>query len=116
MIYIEKDILNTIVLTLTESSTLSNPYYVFEFENDFNTAIEPIYFYAPDLSTSKTRYNKFELAEGVDVTFVIGQYSYKVYESATVPNLSLPNPVEGLHEIEEGRMVVDGVLTNSIYE
>jgi hypothetical protein len=28
----------------------------------------------------------------------------------------LPNPVEGLHEIEEGRMVVDGVLTNSIYE
>jgi hypothetical protein len=116
MIYIEKDILNTIVLTLTENSTLSNPYYIFKFENEFNTATEPIYFYSPDTSTSKPRYNKFELEEGEDLTLIIGQYKYEVFESATVPKLSLPNPVSGLHLVEEGRMVVDGVLTNSIYE
>ncbi len=74
MIYIEKDILNTIVLTLTENSTLSNPYYIFKFENEFNTATEPIYFYSPDTSTSKPRYNKFELEEGEDLTLIIGQY------------------------------------------
>ena len=36
MIYLEKDSVNTFVLTLTETSTISNPYYLFVFQNEFN--------------------------------------------------------------------------------
>lgn len=111
MIYLEKDTVNTFVLTLTEVTTISNPYYLFEFEDEFDTSTNPIYWQGTDTSPYPSRYNLFTIDEPTDVEFVKGQYKYKVYESL-IPTV---DPT-GLNMIEEGRMVVAGITVNSIYD
>jgi hypothetical protein len=111
MIYIDKGQTNEFALTLTESSTITNPVYLFKFTWEMNESLLPVYFIGLDTSPYPNRYNLFNLEEGVDATLNIGQYRYEVYETSD------PNPVDetGLDKVEEGRMVVDGV-SNSIYE
>lgn len=111
MIYLDKGAENSFVLTLTESATISNPTYLFKFTWEINELLVPVYWVGVDISPYPNRYNLFELEEGVDATFNIGQYRYEVYESST----SNPSDETGLTKIEEGRMVVDGV-SNNIYE
>jgi hypothetical protein len=111
MIYLEKDTVNIFVLTLTEVTTIPNPYYLFEFQDEFNTTATLIYWEGTDTSAYPSRFNLFTLDEPNDIDFVKGQYRYKVYESS-VPTL---DPT-GLTMIEEGRMVVAGVQINSIYD
>jgi hypothetical protein len=111
MIYLEKDTVNTFVLTLTEVTTISNPYYLFEFEDEFDTTANPIYWEGVDTSSWPSRYNLFTIDEPADVELVKGQYKYKVYESP----VSTLDPT-GLNMIEEGRMVVAGITVNSIYD
>lgn len=107
MIYIEKDTTNKIVLTLTENSTLSSPFYLFVFENEWDMATEPIEIYLPDTSTATDRYNLFTLIEGdgtgADLDLVKGQYTYNVYEASSIP--STVSDTTGI-VVEEGRMVV----------
>jgi hypothetical protein len=111
MIYITKGDLNTFALTLTELTTISNPTYLFKFVWEMNESLNPVYFIGVDISAYPQRANIFELNEGVDATFNIGQYRYEVYESPVI------NPVDetGLDKIEEGRMVVEGT-GNTIYD
>ncbi len=113
MIYINKDELNSIVLTLTEVSTLSNPYYLFVFQNEMNPESTPILFTTPDISAYPERFNQFELDEPVDVDLMKGQYSYSVYESL-IPPITIQDTTGDV--IEEGRMVVSGTIVNSIYD
>lgn len=113
MIYINKDEVNSIVLTLTEVSTLSNPYYLFVFQNEMNPESTPILFTTPDISAYPERFNQFELDEPVDVDLMKGQYSYSVYESL-IPPTSIQDTTGEV--IEEGRMVVSGAIVNSIYD
>jgi hypothetical protein len=113
MIYIDKGEVNSIVLTLTEVSTLSNPYYLFVFENEMDVTDAPILFTTADISTWKERFNMFLLDEPVDVILVKGQYRYSVYES-TIPPTSIQDTTGIV--IEEGRMVVSGAIQNSIYD
>lgn len=113
MIYINKDEVNNIVLTLSEVSTLTNPYYLFVFQNEMNPESEPILFTTPDISTYPERFNQFLLDEPVDVELVKGQYSYSVYESL-VPPVTIEDTTNQI--IEEGRMVVSGAIVNSIYD
>jgi hypothetical protein len=108
MIYIDKGQANNIVLTLTENSTLSNPYYLFVFENEYETDVEPIELHLTDTSTATNRYNLFVLTEGSgtgdDVELVKGQYTYKIYEAAAPPS-TVTDTTEIV--IEEGRMVTN---------
>jgi len=113
VIYINKDELNSIVLTLTEVSTLSNPYYLFVFQNEMNPESTPILFTTPDISAYPERFNQFELDEPVDVDLMKGQYSYSVYESL-IPPITIQDTTGDI--IEEGRMVVSGAIVNSIYD
>jgi hypothetical protein len=116
MIYIEQGETNKIVLTLTENATIVNPYWLFEFENEYNTDSQPIYWTMSDESAYPERYNLFELIEGVEVNLIKGQYFYKVYESAD-PIIIDPNTTpDGLNLVEEGRMVVWGQQLNTIYD
>ena len=113
MIYINKDEVNNIVLTLSEVSTLTNPYYLFVFQNEMNPESTPILFTTTDISAYPERFNQFELDEPVDVELMKGQYSYSVYESL-IPPTSIEDTTGDV--IEEGRMVVSGAIVNSIYD
>ena len=83
MIYIKKDEVNQIILTLTEVSTIPNPYYLFVFQNEMDKLSAPITFYTADSSAYPERFNQFLLDEPVDLELVKGQYTYQIYESYT---------------------------------
>jgi hypothetical protein len=114
MIYIEKNKVNEVVLTLSEKSSLIDPYYLFTFQNEFNVGANLIVYSQDDISSSTDRYNLFLIEEnnsgstsggtGVVLSLVEGQYNYKVYESTT-PTLDI-NDTTGII-IENGRMVVN---------
>ena len=116
MIYLDKGEINTFALTLTENSTISAPTWLFVFENEFNTASQPIYWVGVDTSPYVNRYNLFTLEEGVDLTLIIGQYTYSVYESPVPIVVDQNTSASGLNLVEEGRMVVSGTATQSIYD
>lgn len=116
MIYIDKGEINTFALTLSEVTTLANPYYLFVFEGEYNTAVEPILWVGTDTSNWPNRYNLFTLEEGVDVTLTKGQYKYSVYESASPIVVDENTNIDDFNLIEEGRMVVAGVAVSSIYD
>ena len=114
MIYIDRNTINKICLTLTESTTISNPYFIFSFQHysTLDTYTSIIYFTTPDISTSTNRYNLFVLTEadagsatgGNNIPLYLkpGQYEYKVYQSTTA---SL-NPNNFGTLLETGKMVV----------
>ncbi len=99
MIYIEKNKRNIIGLTLSETSKVSNPFYLFVFKSNGLKTDEEIIFIAPDLSAYPERLNIFELTEGENgsatfgnahevlseggahLNLMRGQYTYTVYES-----------------------------------
>ena len=116
MIYIEKGEVNTFALTLSEVTTLVDPFYLFVFEGEFNTATEPVLWSGVDTSNFPTRYNLFTLEEGVDVELTRGQYTYSVYESDEEIIVDENTNTNGLNLIEEGRLVVAGGSTSSIYD
>jgi hypothetical protein len=116
MIYIEKGEINTFALTLTEVTTLVDPFYLFVFEGEFNTATEPVYWAGVDTSSYPTRYNLFTLDEGVDLELTRGQYTYSVYESDTEIIVDENTNTNGLNLIETGRLVVAGGSTSNIYD
>lgn len=116
MIYIDKGEINTFALTLSEVTTLVDPFYLFVFEGEYNTSVEPIYWVGTDTSNWPQRYNLFTLEEGVDVTLTKGQYKYSVYESATPIVIDENTNTDELNLIEEGRLVVAGVAVSSIYD
>lgn len=114
MIYIERNSTNQICLTLTESTTIANPYFIFSFLPlaTLDEYQPLIYFTTPDISDYCNRYNLFELVEsdsgsttgGVNIPLYLkpGQYAYKAYQSTT-QSLD-PNTFGSL--LEEGKMVV----------
>lgn len=82
------------VMTLTERSTLTNPYYLFNFTSDVTG--DSVNFIATDLSNYTDRYNKFLITETSGTTDYTsgtielsptGQWSYKVYEQSSSTNL-----------------------------
>ena len=115
MIYIEKGEINTFALTLSEVTTLVDPFYLFVFEDEFNTAVDPVLWVGEDTSSYPYRYNLFTLDE-VDLDLVKGQYTYKVYESSTPIVIDENTDLTDFNLIEEGRLVVSGVPLSSIYD
>lgn len=121
MIFIEKESTNQVVLTLSESSMLTTPTYLFEFENSYNISADLIYFTAPDISSHPERYNLFQITESssgsttggtnVSLSLIGGEYTYRVYESsASTLSVSATTGVV----IEEGKMVVGDYVANII--
>lgn len=116
MIFLQKDTVNKVVLTLSESSRLSSANYLFEFISDFqlypyNT---PIYYTTPDTSNATLRFNLFEIelassgsttgGTSVALNLTSGQYTYNIYE-ASASTLSVSATTGNI--IETGRMVVE---------
>jgi hypothetical protein len=82
-----KDNANTLTVTLTEKSTVSNPIYLFKFTNQ--TSNVSYWFISSDTSNFKQRYNKFLLTEknnantlNGEITLGLeGRYDYEIYQT-----------------------------------
>jgi hypothetical protein len=95
-----------IILTLTEKQLLTNPNYLFVFENrSTNTEIKFVKLNNTDTSAYKDRFNQFSIVvNSYFNTALNGQYTYTIYEQASTSNL---NPT-GLNLLESGIMELEG--------
>jgi len=115
VILINKNTTNTVILTLSEKTTLTNAKYLFEVINDMSNEVKC--FIAADISTNKLRYNEFEFIENVtenllNGTFSLtlsGFYKYNVYEQVSSTNL---NPLLALNLIDKGKLNVASQLSD----
>lgn len=110
MIYLEKAVTTRVVLTLSESSQLLSPYFLFVITSNINDSFTPLVFTSTDLSGYPERFNLFEW----NLDIPKGEYTYKVYESATVP--SEVSDTTG-YIVEQGLMVVHSTedVNTSVY-
>jgi hypothetical protein len=115
VILINKNTTNTVILTLSEKTTLTNAVYLFEVINDMSNEVKC--FIAADISTNKLRFNEFEFIENVtedllNGTFSLtlsGFYKYNVYEQSSTTNL---NPLLALNLIDKGKLNVASQLSD----
>ena len=119
MILINENTSNTVILTLSEKTTLTNVNYLFEVYNDMTNIYK--YFIAQDISTNKLRYNEFIITETITEFPLLGQinlitegfYKYNVYEQASPSNL---NPLLALNLIDKGKLkFVKATTSNVVY-
>lgn len=105
-------------MTLTEKTTLSNPYYLMRLIND-TTRQEKVFLLAADLSSYTYRYNQFTVTEtsgteiltsGTVSLAPTGFWTYEIYEQASSSNLTLG--ATGAM-VEQGKVKVIG--TDTIY-
>lgn len=87
---------NTVVLTLSEKTTITNPVYLFEFTNVSTNDVKT--FIAQDVSINKLRYNEFTITENVTenllngtVSLLDNDYLCNVYEQSSTTNLVVAN-------------------------
>lgn len=122
MLRIERNQQSTLIVTVSELTTIPAPYYLFEFIEEQTQ--ESLYCILTNISTGIPRYDEFVLVDGVDVTFpYAGFYTYKIYQQASSTNL---NPALSDGMVEEGRAHVyevdspsnyfDYNVTNFVYE
>jgi hypothetical protein len=114
MIRLEQDTINKVVVTLREFTTISNPFYLFEFISD-DTNDSKI-FTGADISTNVNRYNEFnielttsteDLLNSVIKLPLKGFYTYNIYSQVSSTNLDLANITE---LVEVGKVYVDGTV------
>lgn len=87
------------IVTVTELTTVTPVYYLFEFEHQ--QSFEKVYCILTNISTNTERFDEFTIEDGVDVTFPYdGYYIYRVYQQTSSSNLD-PDLSDGL--VEEGR-------------
>jgi hypothetical protein len=106
MLQLTKGQTQNIILTLTEKQTLTNPNYLFVFENrSTNTDIKFVKLNNTDISPYKDRYNEFSIVvNSYFNTALNGQYTYTIYEQTSTTNT---DPT-GLNLLESGIMELSG--------
>ena len=104
---IKKNTVNTCIFSLSEKTTLTPVYYLFEFTCVQDGSIT--LFLATDISTNKPSYNEFLIEETTSVDLLnskinlplIGSYTYKVYEQSSSTNLVVANSGS---EVDNGKI------------
>lgn len=116
MLTIDKGQTKNWVMTLTEKTTLVDPYYLFEAYN--KETLNYTYMILPsDSSVYSDRYNLYSVTEmdtpvtAGQISLTAGEYIYKVYEQASAVNT---NPT-GLNCVEENALQVKESINNTEY-
>ena len=108
MIHMTKGNTSTIILTLTEKVSITEPYYLIEFINDQTREVQKCFI--SDISEYPDRYNKFNITEGEEpdnydgevLLGNAGEYAYTVYQKESNANLT----TTGLTVLEKGICVL----------
>jgi hypothetical protein len=81
MLLIKAGQLNTLVVTVSQNTEISNPEWLFSFVHIFSK--QTVRFILPNISSHQSRYDEFQFVEGqgvVEIPFPFeGQYLYSVY-------------------------------------
>lgn len=111
MIVIYQNQTNKVALTLTEKTTISNPYYLFSFTN--NTTNLTKNFLATDTSCATSRFNLFNITEPTTVDLTDeGQWDYAVYAQTSAVNT---DPTLADELVEVGFLkVIDATATTDV--
>lgn len=113
MIIINKNSVNTVITTLTEKVSISNPYFLFRFTSDYSR--EQVIFLASNVSAYTDRYDKFSITEtsgttdlsnGVISLTPTGEWTYEIFQQTSSSNLDI-NYTGAL--LETGKVRVVGV-------
>ena len=113
MINIIQGTTNTVIATLTENVTISNPYYLLQLINEqTNQSYTCI---VADTSGYPYRYNQFTITEKLNPNPLAGQmslpnwgdYIYNFYQQASATNLD-PTQTQGI--LETGKCHVQEIL------
>ena len=114
MLIIKANQRNTLVVTVSQNSELTNPEYLFSFTHIFTKAT--VRFIPTDISTHKSRYDEFEFIEGQGIGEIVfpyeGQYLYSIWEQpAGSGNL---NPTLATNVVENGlaQVYVSSAMTS----
>ena len=93
-----------IALTLTEKTTISNAFYLFQLESD---QTKDLYYFIGDETLNSNRINLFTITEGVDdplnssiILGNVGFYSYTIYAQTSNTNL---DPLLSDEVVETGK-------------
>jgi len=117
MLRILKASSSNLIVTVTELTTVSPVYYLFEFEHE--QSFLKYYCILANISTGTSRYDEFLLVDGVDVTFDYdGYYTYRIYQQTSTTNLD-PDVEEGrahVYEIDSPSNEFSTNITFNIYE
>lgn len=112
MLVITKGMQSDIMVTLQDSITLLNPYYLFVFTNiSTKEELKVIVNSADDKSNFPNRINVFEIDIDLFDDLQTGQYIYEVYEQLSSTNLI----TTGLNLVENGRMILKAVGETTNY-
>ncbi len=112
MLVITKGMQSDIMVTLQDSITLLNPYYLFVFTNiSTKEELKVIVNSADDKSNFPNRINVFEIDIDLFDDLQTGQYIYEVYEQLSSTNLI----TTGLNLVENGKMILKAVGETTNY-
>lgn len=122
MIQIIKGQANTVVVTLKEKQTLTNPDFLFELTNDQGGTVTRKLFTADDISSFNDRYNKFVITDSTTELPLQGQmnftpagyWSYTIYEMAQASPNDL-DPDNAVKVLETGKAeVIDNTPSTDV--
>ena len=122
MLQIARGSNNTIILTLNESKTLTNPYYLMKMVSSDSRTVKT-FILASDLSGHTDRFNKFVITESATEVLTSGTvtlkptgiWDWEVYEQTSSTNLNV-NAADNQVPLESGQAKVTGTVdTIKIY-
>jgi hypothetical protein len=97
MLHITKGQSNTMIVTVTEKTTIASPVYLFVFKHSA-TGVEQEMILA-DESLHTSRYNQFTFVEGGAKVLNVGEHYYTIYAQTSAVNTD-PNLAD--EEVERG--------------
>lgn len=113
MLIIKTNSPNTLVVTVSQNSELSNPEYLFSFTHIFSK--QKVTFIPPNISSHKTRYDEFYFVEGDgnnEVRFPYeGLYLYSISEQANGSGNLNPALAYNVVENGEAQVIVQSAIT-----
>lgn len=113
MLIIKTDSPNTLVVTVSQNSELSNPEYLFSFTHIFSK--QRVTFIPPNISTHKNRYDEFYFVEGDgmgEIRFPYeGLYLYSISEQTNGSGNLNPALAYNVVENGEAQVIVQSAIT-----
>ncbi len=108
---------NSMVVTVSQNATISNPEWLFSFTHIFSK--QQVRFIPTDISTHKTRYDEFDFVEGQGVGQIAfpyeGLYNYGIYQQTQGSGNLDPALSLGIIESGQALLIVQSANTTNDY-